>query len=310
MARFVITGGTGFVGSCLADALGRLGHETILATRGRHKQTNSQFWVEYDLQDSATVANIIETKPDGIFHLAWSTTPGSAENEPAADARVNLGGSLALFQQVAKNLSVPIVFASSGGTVYGKAETLPISESHPLDPVSIYGITKVAAERYASNFRQLHDLDIRIARLSNPFGASQSVAKLQGAASIFARQVVLGEKVTIWGNGTVVRDYIDVEDAVGGLIAIMNAERSGKHETPIFNVGSGEGASLNELLQIIADAAGREPNVSYLSARAFDIPANVLDISKLTKITGWKPRQSMKESVQEMVRKLSDFSHT
>ncbi|NTS30619.1 NAD-dependent epimerase/dehydratase family protein [Phyllobacterium sp. BT25] len=306
MARFVITGGTGFVGASLANALRALGHDAILASRGRHLHAESQYWVEYDLVDAATVANIVEAKPDGIFHLAWSTTPGSAENDPAADAKTNLGGLLALFQQVTAKLSVPVVFVSSGGTVYGKARTLPITEDHPLDPVSIYGITKLAAENYASRFWQLQGLDVRIARLSNPFGVSQSIAKLQGAATIFARQVVLGEKVTIWGDGSVVRDYIDVADSASALIGIMMAEVTDEHSIPTFNVGSGEGASLNELLRIIGDAAGREPNVSYVGGRAFDIPANILDISKIKKATGWQPRQNMKNSIQEMVQNLAE----
>lgn len=304
MARFAITGGTGFLGSALALELRALGHEVIFATRGRHPMYDTQRWVEYDLQDAATVANIIEARPDGIFHLAWSTTPGSAENDPSADAKTNLGGLLAVFQQIAKTMPVPLVFVSSGGTVYGKARRLPIPEDHPLDPLSIYGVTKVAAEQYAANFRKLQGLDVRVARLSNPFGASQSPAKLQGAASIFARQVVMGEPVTIWGDGSVVRDYIDVGDAARALIAIMTAPPLTMDRVPTYNVGSGDGASLNELLRMIGVAADTEPNVSYVKGRSFDIPANVLDITRLKADTGWKPQYSVQEALDQMVATL------
>ncbi|MGR9074967.1 NAD-dependent epimerase/dehydratase family protein [Rhizobium leguminosarum] len=304
MARFAITGGTGFVGSVLAAELRLLGHEVILATRGRHMLTDAQHWVEYDLQDASTITNVIEAKPDGIFHLAWSTTPGSAENDPSADAKTNLGGLLAIFRHISKTMPVPIVFVSSGGTVYGKAKTLPIPEDHPLEPLSIYGITKVAAEQYAANFRALHGLDVRVARLSNPFGASQSPAKLQGAASIFARHVVLGEPITIWGDGSVVRDYIDIRDAAQALVAIMMKEPSQLEGVPTYNVGSGEGVSLNELVKMIGVAAGRTPNVSYVKGRSFDIPANILNITKLNEDTGWAPKAALEPAVNQMVATL------
>ena len=147
----------------------------------------------------------------------------------------------------------------------------------------------------------MHNLDIRVARVSNPFGASQSPAKLQGAASIFARQVVSGETVTIWGNGSVVRDYIDVADVAHALIAIMKMQPSKDAVVPTYNVGSGEGLSLNELLQIIGDAANNTPKVSYIKARSFDIPANVLDISRLKSETEWAPKTELEPSIRRMV---------
>ena len=304
MARFAITGGTGFVGSALAVELRLLGHEVIWATRGRHQLIDAQHWIEYDLQDASTLTNLLEAKPDGIFHLAWSTTPGSAENDPSADAKTNLGGLLALFQQISKTMPVPVVFVSSGGTVYGKAKQLPIPEDHGLDPLSVYGVTKVAAEHYAAHFRRLHGLDVRVARLSNPFGASQSRAKLQGAASIFARQVISGETVTIWGDGSVVRDYVDVSDAARALVAIMGMPVSKDTDVPTYNVGSGEGLSLNELLETIGRAANLTPKVSYIKARSFDIPVNVLDIARLKSETSWAPRTPLEPAIGKMVLAL------
>lgn len=308
MPRYLITGGTGFVGRSLARVLQADGDEVILATRGRHQDGDVHGWVEYDLRDRSTIGNILEARPDGVFHLAWSTTPGSAESDPASDVQINLAGTLALFQELSKNMPVPVVFVSSGGTVYGIAETLPVPEEHPLRPIGIYGITKATTEQYALNLRKRANLDIRIARLSNPFGAHQSVAKLQGAASIFARKIIHREPITIWGDGSVVRDYVDVDDASSALAAIMRMPRVAAAASPIYNVGSGEGLTLRSLVETISQISSILPMISYTSQRSFDIPENVLSISRITKETGWKPRsvrQALEAMTLDMLRSRS-----
>jgi UDP-glucose 4-epimerase len=307
MARYLVTGGTGFIGKALADVIRAEGHEVIIATRGRHKVSDSD-WVEYDLKDRATIANIIETKPDGIYHLAWSTTPSTAEADAASDIEANLAGTVALFQELlSRCVDVPVLFLSSGGTVYGVAEQLPIPESHALRPIGAYGMAKASSERYASLFRQ-QGLDVRIARLANPFGSMQSSAKLQGAASIFARKIARSEPITIWGDGNAVRDYIRVEDAALALTKIMQLDVETFKSSVVFNVGSGEGLSLNELIDIIATAAEMRPEVSYEPRRSFDIPANTLDITKITSTTGWCPRQSTQNAIREMASTFKNLA--
>lgn len=304
MARYIITGGSGFVGQSLAKRIQANGDEAIIATRGRNHENNRHSWIEYDLREVSTIAKIVEAKPDGIFHLAWSTTPGSAESDPASDAHINLAGTIALLQEIARKMPVPVVFVSSGGTVYGPADILPIPESHSLRPIGIYGLTKMATEQYAANFRRRFNLDIRVARLSNPFGANQSVAKLQGAASIFARKILLKEPISIWGDGSVVRDYIDVDDASTGLISIMSSPQIEFTTLPVFNLGSGEGLSLNNLLEIIGEAAGTQPQVTYAASRSFDIPANVLDITLIRNKTDWAPRETARDAIRTMITRM------
>lgn len=303
MARYLITGGTGFVGKALAEAITAEGQEVIIATRGRH-DIGCNDWVEYDLRDRSTISNIIEARPDGIYHLAWSSTPGSAEADASIDLEINLAGTVALFQELKEKLDVPLMFLSSGGTVYGTVERLPIPEVQPLKPTGVYGMTKAAAENYATHFCARHGLDVRIARLANPFGAKQSAAKLQGAASIFARKIVDGEEIVVWGDGHITRDYIDVKDAVLGLIAIMKVKKERRPSPLVFNVGSGEGMSLNELIKAIGEMAGIHPKVTYREGRSFDIPANILDITKIRAATGWKPRQSTQDALRRMVAVL------
>ncbi|MDR3473969.1 MAG: NAD-dependent epimerase/dehydratase family protein [Devosia sp.] len=304
MARYIITGGSGFVGRSLSQRLRRDGHEVLVATRGRHKDDDEQHWIEYDMRDRATIANLLQAQADGIFHLAWSTSPATAESDPASDVQVNLVGTVDFFQAMTQSPETPIVFISSGGTVYGRVAELPIAEGHPLQPIGVYGATKAAAERYASIFRQNAGLDIRIARLSNPFGARQSAAKLQGAASIFTRKILAGDIINVWGDGRVIRDYVDVEDAADAIRAIMESAQTTNAQAPTYNVGSGEGITLIELLEIIADSTGIEPLVEFGEARAFDIPANILNIDKIRATLGWKPKRPMKEALVEMIRSM------
>ncbi|WP_316396919.1 NAD-dependent epimerase/dehydratase family protein [Bradyrhizobium sp. 33ap4] len=308
MARYAITGGTGFLGQALTRYLERSGHQVVIASPSRPAGSDRE-WLHYNLDDLSTIDNLVCADVSGIFHLAWSTIPSTAQRNPAADVRTNLVGTVALFQALSSAPPIPLLFVSSGGTVYGHPECLPIPEEHPLRPINAYGAGKVSAERFADLFRSTHNIDVRIARLSNPFGEGQNLSKLQGAASVFATKILAGETISIWGDGEVVRDYIHVDDAAGGIAAIMHHRGSGHADVPIYNVGSGEGLSLNSLIKIISDKAGRSTKVEYLPARTFDVSANVLDISKIVSEVGWRPRYSATEGLQRFVAALCAGPH-
>jgi UDP-glucose 4-epimerase len=305
MARYVVTGGTGFIGAALVERIQAAGDQAIVASRHRDQRLLNCDWVEYDLRDVGTVANILEARPDGIFHLAWSTTPASAERDVTADVEHNLRGSVALFERLSGEFLGPLIFASSGGTVYGHPETLPIPETHPLRPISYYGQSKATVEAYARLFRARRGLDARVARVSNPFGATQPSAKLQGAATIFARQIMAGHTITIWGDGSVVRDYIHVADAADALHAICRLPPASTQTLPVYNVGSGQGLMLVELINLIADVASRLPNITYENERGFDVPANVLDITRLSQEAGWRAQGVTRNSISELIARIS-----
>lgn len=304
MARYAITGGTGFLGQALARQLERSGHQAVIASPGRPADSDRE-WLHYDLNDLSTIDNLVCADVGGIFHLAWSTIPSTAQRNPAADVKTNLGGTVALFQALSSAPSIPLVFISSGGTVYGHPECLPIPEKHPLHPINVYGTGKVSAERFAELFWLMHKIDVRIARLSNPFGERQNLSKMQGAASVFATKILAGETISIWGDGEVVRDYIHIDDAATGIAAIMHHQFGDRPSVPVYNIGSGEGLSLNSLIRIISDAAAQSAKVEYLPARSFDVSANVLDISKIISEIGWRPRYSTAEGLQRFVAALS-----
>lgn len=308
MAVYVVTGGYGFAGRALVEKLRADGHDIIVASRAKHHDVTNDNWIEYDLKDHSTIANISNARPDGIFHLAWSTNPATAELNPSSDISINLSGTIALLDHLAKTWNVPIVLVSSGGTVYGPTSPDPICETHARNPVSVYGMTKCAMELYAQQCRLLSALDIRIARVSNPFGSGQAPAKMQGAATIFARKIVRGEKIEIWGQGDVVRDYVDVEDVALGLAAIMNLPRENQVRDQIFNIGSGQGLSLLDLIGKLENAVGRKADLTFSEGRGFDIPVNILNVNKLMEATGWMP-QNIDERLSVLVRTLLNEMH-
>jgi len=308
MGLYVITGGSGFLGQALAARLRAASHSVILASRVKPHAAGYD-WIEFDLKNQETVNNIVTARPDGVFHLAWSTTPATAELSPASDISTNLSGTINLLAHLSRiDGDIKVVLASSGGAVYGHTGNYAIHESHQLNPIGIYGMTKYSMELYASRCQLFSGLDIRIARISNPFGVGQTPTKMQGAATIFARRIVRGETIQIWGDGSIVRDYIDVNDVASGLIAVMEVDRTNQTGPLVFNVGSGYGLSLTDLIDHLELAANRKAIVTFNPQRDFDVPVNYLDVSSLKSETGWEPgdlREKLTVLVDELTRSSS-----
>ena len=188
-----------------------------------------------------------------------------------------------------------IIFVSSGGTVYGIPQSIPIDESHPTDPICAYGIHKLACEKYLQLFQFTHRVDTIILRVSNVYGPLQEIQRPFGAVEAFMRHAIMDEPITIWGDGSITRDYVHVDDVVASLLkAMSNGERSG-----IFNIGSGIGHTLNEIVRMIEKRLDKTVKVNYLPARNFDVPVNVLNIRKAKEQLGWEPRVSLEISVDQ-----------
>lgn len=243
---------------------------------------------------------------DGVFHLAWSTTPKSADNAPIADLTTNLAGMLGLMEAMRRSPRIPMVFVSSGGTVYGAPVQLPVSECHTLRPLGVYGASKASAEAYAMVYRRQFNVDTRILRLSNPYGPGQNVGGQLGAASVFAFRALSGQPIHIWGDGYVVRDYLFVDDTIGALLAMMNARPETFDEVdPIINIGSGQGVSLREIISVIETILDRTVDVDYQPARSFDVPASILDVSLAKQLLNWAPRTPFEVGMRKMLNYLS-----
>lgn len=299
MARYIVTGSTGFLGSDLALLLDQSGHEVIRAGR---RYVAHHTMVHFDLGDPTTLSNLAATGADGIFHLAWSTTPAVAEANPHQDIATNVAGTVALYQ-FSQSQKIPIVFVSSGGTVYGNAIITPTPETSPLNPIGAYGLGKSFAERYADYYSNI-GADIRIARVSNPFGEGQSAARLQGVIPIFAKKILKGEPITIWGDGENLRDYIPVRDVSIALIKMMSQQSASVRKASVFNIGAGVGLSLNRLIAILEGEIGSKADVKYLDARPFDIHASILDVQRALNLLQWKPSADPENSVRQFARAI------
>ena len=299
----LILGGCGFIGMAVAMQLLREGKQVVLADRTTPETLPpGMSFIPFNLENADWGALI-----DGvnvIHHYAWSSIPATADANPAADLAQNAIPTLSLLDAMKRQgTQAPrLVFTSSGGTVYGRLRRVPVPEDHPLQPVTAYGAGKASVEMYMSQHRLLHGLDCRIARLSNPFGAGQNVARGQGAASVFLHKALRGEVIEIWGDGEVMRDYVHISDVAVGLVALATCELP--EHTHIFNIGSGKGTSLNGIVTEIEHHLGHSISVRRTPSRPFDVPISILDISLARDLLGWVPRLNFADGMARTIDEL------
>lgn len=284
----LILGGNGFIGSHLTDLLVREGHCIRVYDRSDNRFRDRLGQIEYiygDLGNRGLIrAALVDVNV--VFHLASTTIPSTSNADAAFDVRSNVVGTIRLLEEcVAANIE-RFVFVSSGGTVYGTPEIVPIPESHSLDPICSYGITKLAIEKYLALFGHLYGLEYVILRPSNAYGERQSPFGQQGAVGVFLGKIVRQEPIVVWGDGSAIRDFIYVKDLVAALYQAAIHDRLEKH---IFNIGSGSGVSIKEILQSLANITREVLDIRYTEARRLDVPANVLDISLAKECLGWAP---------------------
>lgn len=310
--RCLVLGGRGFIGSHLVDALLHEGYlvrcfdRPHVAPLGDAYLTNPNFELyEGDLASEADVAEALEGC-DICYHLVSTTLPKSSNADPVFDVESNVLGTVRLLIHAVKTGVKKVIFVSSGGTVYGVPAQIPIPETHPADPICSYGITKLAIEKYLGLFKQLHSLDYTVLRIANPFGERQRTHASQGAVAVFLGKVLRGELIEIWGDGSVVRDYIHIADVVDALLAAL--DRTGSEH--VFNIGSGRGHSLNEVLDSIEKVTGRPALRRYMPGRAFDVPASVLCIKRAKHSLGWSPQVDFEQGLSRFVDWLLQHPNT
>jgi len=303
----LIVGGCGFIGRHVALQLARQGHEVLLAD---HVEPEFAFpeevaerisWQRVEFASADWDALVAEAAV--VHQYAWTSLPASANNNPFGDLAANVGGTLALLEALRRRGDGRIVFPSSGGTVYGKLHEVPVSEEHPVAPITAYGASKATAEIYLGLYRALHGVDCRIARISNPYGAGQNVARGQGAVTTFLLHALNQEPIVIWGDGEVVRDYLHISDVAAALVTLALRPRLGDVYT--FNIGSGAGMSLNDIIAAIEACLNRKLDVVRTPGRIFDVPVNVLEISRAKKVLGWSPRVTLQEGLHRTLNDLA-----
>jgi UDP-glucose 4-epimerase len=300
----VVFGGSGFLGQRLSKTLVEQGHHVRSVSRTGRPRGDVQAWwaqVEWHSADLGTQnAAPALAGAELVFHLASSTYPSTSNTDSAFDLESNLIGSVRMLDSVLEYGVKRVVFVSSGGTVYGVPHQNPIPETHPTDPICSYGIHKLAVEKYLHLHRSLNHLDSIILRVSNLYGEYQRLDRPLGAVSHFIDRAFKGIPIDIWGDGSIRRDFVHVDDVVDAL------HRTITYRGPeyLFNIGSGRSVSLNELVQMIGRRLNRDIRVNYQPARSFDVHENVLDISRAANELGWKPAIRLEAGVDRMIASL------
>ncbi len=288
MRKVLVTGGNGFIGSHLVDALAARGYQVRvldLFDRRFDRLPQGVEWMRSDINTEYAIRESV-VGMDTVFHLAWTSIHETATRDPLMDMTTNLQPSVRLMDECCHAGVQRFIFLSSAGTAYGRAHYLPVDERHPTDPISAYGVTKLAVEKYLHMYQHLYGLDYAVLRPSVPYGPGQDPRRRQGAISVFLYRLATGQPIEIWGDGTVVRDYFYIDDLV---TAILSAATCEKLEERVFNIGGGQGYSLNELLHVIKSVTGQQAQVVYGPGRAFDVPALVLNTVRAASHLQWAP---------------------
>lgn len=292
----LVLGGHGFIGSHLVDALAAADHRVRVLDRLPPRFHTVPPGVESilaDWRDDQALHAALDGV-DVVFHLIGTTLPATSNQDPVFDVQSNVVGTLNLLQACVQRGVRRIVFSSSGGTIYGVPQTIPIPETAPTDPTSSYGITKLMIEKYLSLFHRLYGLDYLIVRGANPYGERQNPDRPQGAPVVFMARLARDEPIVLWGDGSTVRDFLHVSDLARAFLLLA---ASSSPDERIFNVGSGSGTSLNHLLDLLAQTTGITPRVDVRPARPFDIPVNVLDTRRIRQAVGWLPLIPLEEGL-------------
>jgi UDP-glucose 4-epimerase len=297
--KALVVGGNGFIGSHLVDKLTAIGWDVVvldLLDRRYDALPRNVNFIRGDLTQTYFVREALDSV-NIVYHLAWATIHELANQDPAADVYTNLIPTIHLLESCREANVDRFIFISSGGTVYGPSNEIPILESHPTNPVTAYGVSKLAVEKYMQMFYHLYGLDYAILRPSTPFGPRQNPKRRQGAVSVFLYRVANGLPLQVWGDGSVTRDYFYVTDLIDALVDVA-VHPLGNNK--IFNIGGIEEISLNQLINLVEITVGEKAIVNYQPCRKFDALRIVLDTSLAKQQLNWQPKVSLTEGLSKM----------
>jgi UDP-glucose 4-epimerase len=301
--RCLVTGGAGFIGSTLVDALIARGDDVTVIddlSRGRREQVNPKAdLVVADI--GGDIRAIFErVRPEVVFHEAAQIDVRRSVAEPLLDTTINVLGTVNLLQAAVDTGVRRFIFASSGGALYGDTDSLPTPETHPCLPASQYGGAKLCAEVYGRVYQSLHGLEFVALRYSNVYGPRQDPHGEAGVVAIFAERLLRGEKTLVFGDGRQTRDYVFVEDVVVANLAAVSAPAGS------YNVGTGVECDVLELHEQIAQACDVDARPEHAPARAGEQQRSCLDISLSAEQLGWKPSVDLDEGIRRTVAFFRD----
>ena len=300
--RIAVLGGLGFMGSHICRELVARGYRVRIFDKlyvSRELIEDIERDVEISEGDILRPHDVMTaiTDAETVIQLVHTTRPGSSMEDPAFDISTNVLPAVKWLALLPQTRVRRILFVSSGGTVYGIPRTIPIDESHPTDPICSYGITKLAIEKYLAMYATMCGIEYCCLRPSNVYGEGQRLNVGQGVIGVLADRALRGAQLEIWGTGESLRDYLYIEDMVSAMMALL------EYRGPecIFNVSSGAGHSVNDILGLLGNALGFAPRVTFKPDRGFDVPVNILDSTRLRQETEWQPKVSLEVGVARTV---------
>ena len=306
--RIVVLGGLGFLGSHICRTLVHQGYfvrifDKLYAQRSLIEDfANEVEVIEGDISRADDVLDALLGYHTAI-DLVHTTVPGSSMKDPVYDVTSNLRAAVSWLPHLGETGIKRFLYISSGGTVYGLPRTNPITEEHPTNPISSYGITKLAIEKYVAMYCGMQGIKHRILRPSNVYGEGQRLNIGQGVIGVLADLALNNKPLEIWGTGENQRDYLHVEDLAESVVSLLTYEGS-EH---VFNVSSEEGHSVLDIVNTLRDTLGLSIDIKHLPDRGFDVPSNILSSEKLRIETGWTPRVSWEAGISRTVRWLKSL---
>jgi UDP-glucose 4-epimerase len=304
MPKIVVFGGNGFIGKHLVAKLAEnIDNDIIVFSRPR---TNNAISNNHNLYKNVSLFNgdifnendietVLADGADFVFHLISSTNPATSHDDPLIDIDTNLHNSVKLFQTCVKYGIKKVIFFSSGGTVYGDTDSSSIDEFTVPKPFSPYGINKLSTEHYLEYFKHRHGLDYIVYRIANPYGPGQSILGKQGVIPIFMQKFINHEEISIYGDGSMKRDYIYIDDLVEMIISSYN--KANQH--PVYNLGSGVGLSVNDIVNTIESCTKQKPSINYAEKPSSYVQDSVLSIDRYVDEFNIRPSTPIETGIKE-----------
>ena len=304
--KVLVTGGAGFIGSHVAAAFLSAGHQVVvlddLSSGKRAQVPEGARFYQMDVQSPDVREVFLRERPDVLDHHAAQMDVRHSVADPGFDARVNILGLINLLEAARAAGTRRVLFASSGGAGYGEQDEFPAPEAHRLQPVSPYGVSKIASELYLGCFRALHGIEWAAMRYANVYGPRQDPHGEAGVVAIFAQKVLRGETPTIHGDGHQTRDYVCVGDVVRANLALAEHSFNGP-----LNFGTGIETDVCRLFELIAAACGSSVRAGHGPAKPGEQRRSVISPALAKRVLGWEPRVTLEEGIAETVRFFRDL---
>ena len=295
----LVTGGAGFIGSHIVDALVAEGHPVTVVdnlSSGDRAQVNAEArFIECDIRSSQLTHVFAEGAFEVVYHLAAQTDVMTSVAEPTEDAQINIVGGIALLEQCHTH-GVRKVIYSSSSAVFGEPDYLPMGEAHPIRPLCPYAASKHTFEHYLELYHAIHDLDYTVLRYANAYGPRQDPHHEGGVVAIFAYKLLSGEVPVIYGDGGQTRDFVHVTDLVRANLACLHAG-----DNACYNLGTGIEITVNELTDLLCELTGAEKNIQYADERRGEMRRLSLDSTQAQEALQWVPTMGLRDGVQSVV---------